>query len=489
MSQPSPRPPHGAPRPPQVWDTSFHQHRTAPPGFGPAPQAFTQPAGSSGEGGDGGRRGPRRKALVIGLALLLVAGAGTGGWLLWGRDGHRPAPAKKPAARSVDAKLDWMAEVPDADKDSVTRMSRPWFVKNTVVLSTKKAVTAYDADSGKPGWTVEVPGTACKASPAASDGVAAVVYGEQEYLCDSLMVVDVEHGRVLWKKKLLNAKGLSGPHDLATLTVDRGLVTVADVGGDPLVYAAADGKQQTPKDYGCQERGTVVARARQLTVVECQLFGRQFVMNVDQKTGTEKWTWKVPDGLAVQNVISIEPAVLAMGRENDTSPTEIVSLDDKGRLKTLVAVSSGPYEVQDCYKNDWLTCRKVVVDGDTAYLATHNERVTDDGASPNAIVAVDLNTGKQRWNVPLGGTRGNRPLTMEDGKLLVYQQATRDESGKLLALDPADGSSSVYMKLPQESAERELALARFGSAYFHDGRFYLVTDQGMSDKAMMMAFR
>ncbi len=77
---------------------------------------------------------------------------------------------------------------------------------------------------------------------------------------------------------------------------------------------------------------------------------------------------------------------------------------------------------------------------------------------------------------------------MHEGRLLVYQEATRQESGKLLSVDPADGKVQVLMKLPQESAERESNLARYGDVYFRDGRLYLVTNYGMTDPSMMMVF-
>lgn len=141
MTQPPPSPPHGgelppeAPRqrPPQIWDTRYDQrdprtvpasptaaHQGGPAGFGPAPGAFgpAAPDGPNATGARGsGGGGKRRKALIIGLGLLLVAGAGTGGWLLWGSGGNDPAQKSKGPAQAVDAKLDWMAPVPDADKE------------------------------------------------------------------------------------------------------------------------------------------------------------------------------------------------------------------------------------------------------------------------------------------------------------------------------------------------------------------------------------
>ncbi|GHG55083.1 outer membrane protein assembly factor BamB family protein [Streptomyces griseocarneus] len=517
MTQPPSLPPHdGGPRPPQVWDTrigdraasspgappaapqpsppparSFADHPTAPPGFGPAPLPFVTPdaTGERAGGPEGTGAGKRRKALVIGLGLLLVAGAGTGGWLLWGRSGNDPAPKRKTTAQPVDAKLDWMAPRPEKDKEHADDFPAPWFTKDAVVMATRHAVTAYATDGGKQSWTIPVDGRICNTSPRSDGGVAAVVWGKGDYDCDKLMAVDLEHGRQLWSQDVVDSKGRTQSRDMANISVDHGKVTLVDVVGEPYVYAARTGKRSKAPDYGCQQQGSVVRGSRQLTLAQCELIsGRQFILNVDPKSGQEKWTWKVLDGIAVKNVFSVEPAVLAVGRENDTFASDVVALDDKGRMRPLISLSAGPYDIADCKPRRLDSCHKTVTDARTLYLATQNDKVTDDGASPNAVVAIDLATGKPRWTVPLGGTRTNRPLTMHEGRLLVYQQGTKEEGGKLLSLDPANGDSKVFMNLPQESAEREYNVARNGTAVFHDGRFYLIASNGMSDSSMIMAF-
>ncbi|MFF4157170.1 PQQ-binding-like beta-propeller repeat protein [Streptomyces sp. NPDC001678] len=509
MTQPPPVPPHGgalppeAPRqrPPQVWDTRYDQRdprtvpaasdgrpQAGPVGFGPAPGAFG-PSASDGPdtAGGTGEGGKRRKALLIGLGLLLVAGVSTGGWLLWGGSGNDPSPKPKGPVQAIDAKLDWMASVPEEDGKSVRPMGALWYAKDNVVLTTSRAVTAYNVKTGKASWSVSVPGYACKSSSKPVDGIVAVVHGKGPYDCNMLMAVDLGRGRALWSKELTNEKGLSSNNDSASIAIGQGVVSVADV-GEPRVFAIGDGARRKPHDYGCQERSSIADGSSWLTVAECQLFGRTFVMEVDPRTGMEKWVWKVPAGITVRNVLSVKPAVLAVSRENDTNLSDLVSLDENGHLKTLISLSAGPYNLTDCRFAELTSCRMAVVDGDTVYLSTLAKETTNDGASPNAVVAIDLTTGKQRWTTTLGGNRGNRPVTMHEGRLLVYQQATKDESGKLLSLDPADGKSADFMKMPQESNEREYELGRLGTAYFHDGRFYLVTDEGIRDHAMMMSF-
>ncbi len=479
MSQPIP--PHGPQRPPQVWDTRFDQRQTAPPGFGPAP-VFGPPLGGPGDGTPERGPGKRRKALAIGLGLLLVAGAGTGGWLLWGRGGNDPAPKKKGPVQAVDAKLAWMAPVPDADRQKAERMARPWFAKGAIVMPTRTAVTAYEAETGKPRWTLPIPGISCTSSPRSEGDVAVVVYGKGEFECNMAMAVDLERGRALWNKELTDSKGRKDSHAGANISFSNGAVTITEV-LEPRVFDIRTGERRKPFDFGCPEQGTVVGRSEQLTVAQCQILDRFFVMNVDPKTGVEKWTWKVLDGLKVQNVLSVNPAVFTVAREHDTNASDVVVLDDKGRLKHLVSVSSGPYDLDDCKPRQYDSCRRTVVDGNTLFLPTSHPK-----GPGNTVAAIDLTTGKPRWTSDFGADRTHRPVAMHEGRLLVYQEATRQESGKLLSVDPADGKVQVLMKLPQESAERESNLARYGDVYFRDGRLYLVTNYGMTDPSMMMVF-
>ncbi|MDT0452619.1 outer membrane protein assembly factor BamB family protein [Streptomyces hesseae] len=524
MTQPPPHPPHGgelppeAPRqrPPQIWDTRYDQRdpstvpaspitapQGGPAGFGPAPGAFgpatpgtSDAAGAQGSGGgqgSGGTQGSggggkRRKALIIGLGLLLVAGAGTGGWLLWGRGGN-DSPKPKGPPQAVAAKLDWVAALPEEDKKESHPLGPLWFAKDKVAVTTSRAVTAYDGKTGKVAWTIPAPdgGYTCKSSAKPADGVAAVIHGKGPYDCNMVMAVDLARGRVLWSKELTNDKGLSSSASSADITIGQGVISVAD-GGDPKVFAIADGSRRKPHDYGCQERGSFTDGSGRLTIAQCQAFGRIYVMNVDPRTGNENWIWKVPDGIKVKNVLSVKPAVLVVGRENDNDPSDLASLDENGRLKTLISVSAGPYDLSDCTFGELASCRMAVVDGNTVYLSTAGKEYTNDGANPNAVVAIDLTTGKQRWSTTLSGNRSNRPVTMRDGRLLVYQQATKDESGKLLSLDPADGKAADFMRLPQESNEREYDIARRGIAYFHDDHFYVAVMEGMTGSTMMMAF-
>jgi len=86
----------------QSWDTGAPRGPYTPPppprpGFEPTPAPGFEPAPAPGEGG---RRPANRVVAVLAAAVLIGAGAGFGGWFLWGRDGTR-ADARPPAEAGV----------------------------------------------------------------------------------------------------------------------------------------------------------------------------------------------------------------------------------------------------------------------------------------------------------------------------------------------------------------------------------------------------
>ncbi|MEV0281531.1 PQQ-binding-like beta-propeller repeat protein [Streptomyces sp. NPDC050610] len=456
----------------------FDQRPTAPPGFGPPPLSpFTASALKAVP--DQARRGRRRTILTLVLALLLAAGLGTGGWLLWSGE---PAAEPSPQHR-VDARLEWLTPVPDADKDSMDATATTWFAKGNVIQTTARAVTAYREDGGKPSWSVPVPGVACGSSPRPDGGIAAIAYGKQKYHCDQLMAVDLRHGRSLWHKNLADSRGDDQLYQNANISVSRGVVTLS--GNTRTVAFTADkGSPVKRRDNGCVPRGDVASGGQDLSLVQCDLSGRQFLMRVDPKTGIEKWTWKVLDGVTVHNILSVDPAVVTIGREGESDVSNIALLDDQGHLKKMISLTSGPYAL-GCNHMKLDSCRLALVAGGSIYLATGN----DDGVRADTIAAFDAATGERRWSVRLPGQRENRPLALHDGRLLVYQEATQDESGRVFSLDPSTGGSKLHLKLPTQSAEAEKKIAHNGFAYFRDDHLYLVAGDGASGNSLLMSYR
>ncbi|MFE7120206.1 PQQ-binding-like beta-propeller repeat protein, partial [Streptomyces sp. NPDC057654] len=175
----------------------------------------------------------------------------------------------------------------------------------------------------------------------------------------------------------------------------------------------------------------------------------------------------------MHNILSVDPAVVTIGREGESDVSDIVILDDHGHLKKMISLTSGPYAL-GCNHMKLDSCRRALVAGGSIFLATGN----DDGVRADTIAAFNAETGEKRWSVRIPGQRENRPLALRDGRLLVYQEATQDESGKVLSLDPATGASKLYSKLPTQSAEAEKKISHNGFAYFRDDHLYLVAGDG-----------
>ena len=65
------------------------------------------------------------------------------------------------------------------------------------------------------------------------------------------------------------------------------------------------------------------------------------------------------------------------------------------------------------------------------------------------MVAVDLNTGKERWRTaeqPKGRTMW--PLAVEGGRVVVYVTPGSGEAGAVVSLAPSDGASQPVLQSP-----------------------------------------
>ncbi|MGW1197471.1 outer membrane protein assembly factor BamB family protein [Streptomyces sp. NPDC002536] len=490
MTDPVPPQGPGAQRTPQVWDTRFDPPSSSSPGpygpsgpqgFGPAPVSFGPADGGGGTGGGPGAGRGRRKALIVVLALVLVAGLGGGGWLLW--NGHGKAAKKRNAgpaeSAQVDTRLDWMIPTPDKEKGADVHASNPmtWFAHGNIIRTRDRQITAYDIEHGKEQWNVPLAGEVCKAARRADNDMVAVLYEKEKYKCNNLIVVDIKSGRAKWDEKL-PSYSTDGEYIDPQVRLSRGTVKVMGK-SESATFAVADGKvldhPKTNVIYDCAETDAPTDGTILISVVKCESSNREFLRKIDSATGRVDWTWKAPEGLDILSVPSIDPVTVAVGKNEADGPTDLLSVDSRGRTQATYSLTgqAGGH---------------VSVRGDTAYLATQPKE-TSAGIKQNEIQAIDLKTGEKRWSSTAGGNRINRSLDFDGDKLLVYQAPQAGEGGKLVDLDLRDGSPSVRKKLPAESSSIQYD-ADFGSEiYLQDDRVFIVADIAIPSNYLIMSFK
>ncbi|MEU5053281.1 PQQ-binding-like beta-propeller repeat protein [Streptomyces sp. NPDC021096] len=477
MTASPPPPPGGPARTPQIWDTDIARRGTAPPGFGPPPQPF----GADPGGGGGAPRG-RRKALIVVLALALVAGLGTGGWLLWGRTQKDPRHRAEPSAPPrVDTRLDWIVANPDKDK-ALPSPKRPatWFAHGNVIRTWSRQITALDVRQGKEQWRIALPGELCSASRRLDDDTAAVMYKQDGNTCTGLMAVDVKSGRQKWDRRVPLHDERTSDYGDPQVLVFRGRVKVMG-SSESATFAAADGKvlehpRLNPAD-NCMENRASTDGKTLLSVVRCSLGSdREFVQRIDPGTGREDWTWKAPEGLTIRGVLSVDPVVVTVGRtdSSDTS-TNLISISPQGRTRAVISLTDHGGAID------------AIVGKDTVYLAS-GDKETAASTKENRIVAIDLAKGEKRWETNAGGNRVGTPVGFVGDKPLFYQGAQSGEGGRLVTLDPRDGAPTVHKRMPSESSAEEAEVAALGEVYFHDDKVFVVAAAELRPKNLMMSF-
>ncbi|MEV0266613.1 PQQ-binding-like beta-propeller repeat protein [Streptomyces sp. NPDC050617] len=421
--------------------------------------------------------------MAIALALLLVAGAVTGGRLLWGGNDDGPVARKTSRPHRVDSRLDWVVPAPKAPL-SRADTAAAWFAHGNLIQADKNNVVAYDMDGGGKRWSLPVPGDVCGTSRDFDGDTAVVLYGAAGRLeCDQIMAVNLKEGTKRWAHPLPE----DGTWDSSSISLSDGVINMASVGAWAS-YAAQDGHEVHRTNLlaeGCADRGSVIDRTM-LTHVECKSTAN-FLVRVDRASGKERWIWKAPEGTEIKNVISTEPAAVVLALSAREGFGDIVVLNDKGRMGSKISLTAGPYD-PDCESVRLNSCRRIVVADGILYIPT-KPTSGPGGARRNEIAAFDLRSGKKLWSTDVGGGRVNRPVALHEGRLLVYQDALQDEGGKVASLDLKQGRAEPYMRLPAESADKEHRLAGLGSVYFRDGKLIVTGETTGSGEPYVLAFR
>ncbi len=448
-----------------------------PPPFGPAapPPPPLPPAAT----------GRRRKVLLITLALaLLVAALGGGGWWLWGRgdgggSGSGKPQAKPPKTGRLDSQLDWLVTNPDKDDQTASRGKgwTTWFANGNVIRTRTGNITAYDIAHGKQQWNVRIPGTLCATSRRAEKDVGVVAYAKDGSSCADLMAVDLRSGRAKWDKKLPSRYG-GGYTDMQVVLVNDTVKVLSS--SESATFAVGDGRvlAQPKKDLllNCVEYRNSTKGTALLSVIKCP-HDRMFIQRIDPGTGKDIWTWKVPDGLKMMGIPSVDPVVVAVAKvdERDNS-SDLITLTPEGRTRNRISLTDNG------------NAANAVFSKDTVYLSTEGTASGPAGESTNKIIAIDLATGEKRWASDAGGKRVGVPLQFLGDKPLIYQYAQGDEGGRLVTLEPRDGTPTVVKRLPAESAREEREAALFGEVYFEDGRVFMASGLGISSPHLLLSF-
>ncbi|MEV0225956.1 PQQ-binding-like beta-propeller repeat protein [Streptomyces sp. NPDC050704] len=520
--------PYGQPQP----GPYGQQPQTGPYGQQPGyvypqqPPQFPGAPGTPPGGPRGGLRG--RPAMIIGAAVAAALVIGGTVWAVSGTgDDKKPVAegsqdAKPSGSDASDApvnpgdgegeggadpedlnagrqagesKVLWYKEAPDAPGSGADAPGM-WVTDKAAVKAAYKQVFAYNVSDGKPTWpAITMPQKICAVSTQkTADDKVVVAYKEgtkDTAECNRLVQIDLNTGEKGWTEEVADGElfdsalsvGLNISGD--TLVVGRGQSGVGyDVRtGDKLW----EKKRYDPACFPSAFTGG----AKILAVSSCGAGGdneHDEVQELDPKTGKAKWTKPIPKGWRVERAYSVDPVVLYLTNE-DKKQWNVTALKNDGTARSQVDVdeSFAPECGWAILSRDLEGCSGVAADANTLYLPTEAK------SGANEVVAISLETGKEKWRTKSPADESMMPLKMDGTNLIAYVQPSYDAGGRIVSI-PTGGGSHTPKKLlqnPQGTADIENGFFSKAVDYV-DGRFYLSTTRltGNDDtkEKLMLAF-
>ncbi|MDX3540898.1 PQQ-binding-like beta-propeller repeat protein [Streptomyces sp. MB09-01] len=456
----------------------------------PQPQSQTQPPAQPVPAATGRFTGRTARVTALAVAVLLAVGGGT--YLALGDDRDdrdEPSEARPSASPSIDrgdgkgpgvgpSTYDANAGIKpgearvwlrDNDADlpgSGTSQYGPWRVGDVVVKAMTNELIGYAAADGQDKWKLSLPTPVCGVPPAPSaDGKLVLGVKEsasQSSHCNHLQQVDLTTGKAGWKVPVPpeNSYDTALQFEMAISGDTVALARSAVMSG----FSVTDGRKLfgTSKTNGCTAAG-FAGGSRLIGLRTCfdpkdsRAPAQSLVEELDPATGTAKWSHTFDKGWTVGRVLSVDPLVVA-AHHKDSKAWNITAFAADGKVRSQGAAGFGVSGRCNGFGNagGYQECYAAAADADTLYIGAGKPGTSLGIEDTNQVVAVDLNTGKERWRTaeqPKGRTVW--PLAVEDGRVLVYVAPGSGAAGSVVSLAPADGSSQPVLQSPAVSAGAE----------------------------------
>ncbi|WP_338699358.1 PQQ-binding-like beta-propeller repeat protein [Streptomyces sp. Q6] len=431
-------------------------------------------------GGGGGKKSVSPVVWIVTAAVVVIALIVGGGILYAGSsddggkdDTSNSADGKKGGGKGKDspglggageekvpgstaAQLTLQLPAPKVGKDNVDSVMGSWLTDKTYAKAGVNEIVGYDANTGKKGWTLELPGQTCGATTAVTkDALAAVVSEDAKrpkdgahQTCSQVTLFDVNSGEKKWTKSI-GSGSEAIPFEELSITGD----TLA-AGGGLRGGAAFDIKSGKilwkPQQGTCEDVG--YSGGEQLVAVrKCGDYDNEKyeVQLLDPTSGRPKWTYKLASGVDNAKVLSTNPVVFAVGAGDNSAGTisDIFSMDANGKLITKIAIDDEKYDF-DCEVGHIEGCTKVVVGNGRVYLATRQHDAGGDIGQTNEVVSYDLKTGKTTADRADGGEYEIFPMRMDGGNILAYKDGPYDKGSQIVTLDPKTMKQTTLLETP-----------------------------------------
>ncbi|QEU91856.1 hypothetical protein CP970_14030 [Streptomyces kanamyceticus] len=419
-------------------------------------------------------------------AALAVTGCGPGESDSGGEGGDGGAESS-----AVDAAL--LGQVPTAKVSELAGAMGMWTTEKNFVKTDLKKISGYPLSGGKAEWEIPLGGEVCWSSPqATSEGLIAVLFRDDKddpAVCTEVGLVDLDKGKLLWRKQGLDTYG--GRQMFDEVTIGGGTVAAAGTGGSagwttggkPLWSPASTDDEKCPAEGFAGEGEKLVA------VRDCgdTDHPKLTLQTIDPATRAVKSAYAFEQGIEHAHVVSAEPLVVAV--DDGDSPggsgiTAFLTIDDgaaRGKPLATIGTKGGKYGKYDaeCPSTNVTDCRQLAVDEKSGTLFLPTRDPGPGSAADNDVVAFDLKTGKKKGTVPGTAAGAMTPVGVDGGgKVVVYQDAdiVGETGGAVWRIDPASYKKTKVMQNPGASYEMESRFETDRRTLFAGERLYLGAD-------------
>ncbi|MFJ9414015.1 PQQ-binding-like beta-propeller repeat protein [Streptomyces sp. NPDC101227] len=419
---------------------------------GQAPYAAPAPAPA--------KKGKAGLVILLVVALLVLGGAGVGGWfLLNGSSADEAVLWSQPG---------YKGKMPPGE--SVKQVEGTWTTDKAVIQTMPDGVKAYDLATGNRLWATRIPGdsnTTCSAPRQSEGGVGIVAYGDNK-ACNHLVAYDLDTGKQLWTKEIKNkpnskpkpgdsfTPGDTNPDDIKDNYLARsGGVVVTQGTAGAQAFKVSDGSPAwTPERSAKCDGASYTGGKALIRVRACHtkpVLGKPYdeVSLIDPDTGKAKWTHTfrpegedgLDAGMAIGGrVISTDPVVLYPERED----MGIIALDSEtGKIRSRFAPRT-PAKYVQTWGPEGTPWMEAAAFGKTFVMSV------SEAQEANLLVAYDLDSGKLLWKTKPDKSKDFHPLVDTDGgKVLVYERLNSSDKGPELAeYNAATGARKTLAEYP-----------------------------------------
>ncbi|MDQ1026878.1 outer membrane protein assembly factor BamB [Streptomyces umbrinus] len=410
-------------------------------------------------------------------------------------DGNAGTEDLNEGRQAGESKVLWYKEAPDAPGSGADAPGM-WVTDKVAVKAAYKQVFAYNVDDGKVAWpAVSFPEKICAVSPqktSADKVFVAYKEGTKDTAeCNQVVELDLATGKKGWTKEIPEGDLFDSALSLSLNIVGDTLMVGRSMSGVGYDVTSGD-KLYDKKKYGAScFPSAFTGGAKLLAVSSCGAGGddeHDEVQELDPATGKAKWTKKFPKGWRVERTYSVDPVVIYLTNA-DKKQWNVTALKNDGSVRSEVDVdeSFAPECGWAILSRDLQGCGGVASDANTLYLPTEAK------SGANEVVAISLETGKEKWRVKSPADEAMMPMKLDGTNLIAYVQPSYDAGGRVVSI-PTGGSSHTPRKLlqnPQGTADIEDGFFSKAVDYV-DGRFYLsttrLTGNDESKEKLMLAF-